>query len=292
MTVPRLDAAGKLIAVGRSVDPDSQTVMLRALITRNVKNLRPGQRVEATITGMSGDAGNAWRVPREALVRQGKQPLVFLRTGDGVPRAARRRAARERRRLQRRRRIRRGCADRGCRDRRAQGQAAGPRERVIMLERLVEFALTQRLLIGVLTLLLAGLGINALRNLPIDAFPDVSSTQVKIIMKAPGMTPEEVEARIVMPIELEMLGIPHQRMLRSTSKYAHRRRHHRLRRRHRYLLGAPAGLRAPEQHHTGPARHGIRRPRADHDTARRDVHVHDRRWRAQPRPSAAACSTG
>ena len=89
-----------------------------------------------------------------------------------------------------------------------------------MLERLVEFALTQRLLIGVLTLLLVGMGINALRQLPIDAFPDVSSTQVKIIMKAPGMTPEEVEARIVMPIELEMLGIPHQRTLRSTSKYA------------------------------------------------------------------------
>jgi len=83
VTVPGLDAAGKLIAVGRSVDPDSQTVMLRALITRNVKNLRPGQRVEATITGMSGDTGNAWRVPREALVRQGKQPLVFLRTATG-----------------------------------------------------------------------------------------------------------------------------------------------------------------------------------------------------------------
>ena len=89
-----------------------------------------------------------------------------------------------------------------------------------MLGRLIEFALTQRLLVGVLTLVLIGLGIAALRDLPIDAFPDVSSTQVKIIMKAPGMTPEEVEARIVMPIELEMLGIPHQRTLRSTSKYA------------------------------------------------------------------------
>jgi cobalt-zinc-cadmium resistance protein CzcA len=49
----------------------------------------------------------------------------------------------------------------------------------------------------------------------IDAFPDVSSTQVKIIVKAPGMTPEEMEARIVTPIEIEMLGIPKQRMLRS-----------------------------------------------------------------------------
>ena len=89
-----------------------------------------------------------------------------------------------------------------------------------MLSKLVEFALTQRMLVAVLTLLLIGAGIVAFRDLPIDAFPDVSSTQVKIIMKAPGMTPEEVEARIVTPIELEMLGIPNQRMLRSISKYA------------------------------------------------------------------------
>ncbi|MFM2397104.1 MAG: hypothetical protein RLZZ144_354 [Pseudomonadota bacterium] len=89
-----------------------------------------------------------------------------------------------------------------------------------MLSKLVEFALTQRLLVSVLTLLVIGAGVMAFKDLPIDAFPDVSSTQVKIIMKAPGMTPEEVEARIVSPIELEMLGIPNQRMLRSISKYA------------------------------------------------------------------------
>ena len=89
-----------------------------------------------------------------------------------------------------------------------------------MLSRLIEFALSQRLLVAVLTLLLAAAGIVAFQNLPIDAYPDVSSTQVKIIMKAPGMTPEEVESRIVTPIELEMLGIPHKRMVRSISKYA------------------------------------------------------------------------
>ncbi len=89
-----------------------------------------------------------------------------------------------------------------------------------MLSKLVEFALTQRLLVSALTLLLIGAGISAFHELPIDAFPDVSTTQVKIIMKAPGMTPEEVEARIVAPIELEMLGIPNQRVLRSISKYA------------------------------------------------------------------------
>jgi len=89
-----------------------------------------------------------------------------------------------------------------------------------MLVRLIRFSLTQRLLVLVLTLMLAGLGIQAFLQLPIDAFPDVSTSQVKIILKAPGMTPEEVEARIVTPVEQEMLGIPRQRLLRSTSKYA------------------------------------------------------------------------
>lgn len=89
-----------------------------------------------------------------------------------------------------------------------------------MLARLVEFSLTQRILTLALMSLLAALGIRAYSQLPIDAFPDVSTTQVKLILKAPGMTPEEVEARIATPIEMEMLGIPNQRILRSISKYA------------------------------------------------------------------------
>jgi cobalt-zinc-cadmium resistance protein CzcA len=90
----------------------------------------------------------------------------------------------------------------------------------MMLARLVQFALTQRLLMLVLTALLIGAGGYALKGIPIDAFPDVSSTQVKIIIKAAGMTPEEVEARITAPVEVEMLGLPHQTMLRSVAKYA------------------------------------------------------------------------
>jgi cobalt-zinc-cadmium resistance protein CzcA len=88
-----------------------------------------------------------------------------------------------------------------------------------MLARLVDFALAQRLLVLLAGLLLTGAGWYAFTNLPIDAFPDVSSTQVKIIMKAPGMTPEEIETRIAVPIEVEMLGIPKQRILRSVAKY-------------------------------------------------------------------------
>ncbi len=89
-----------------------------------------------------------------------------------------------------------------------------------MLGRLVQFALTQRVLVSLLAVLLAAGGYLAFRGLPIDAFPDVSPTQVKIIVKAPGMTPEEVETRITAPIEVELLGIPDQVMLRSVAKYA------------------------------------------------------------------------
>src|SRR5215216_7589858 len=88
-----------------------------------------------------------------------------------------------------------------------------------MLARLIQFALAQRMFVLLAVVLLAGAGWYAFRTLPIDAFPDVSSTQVKIIMKAPGMTPEEVESRIAVPIEVEMLGIPRTRILRSVTKY-------------------------------------------------------------------------
>ncbi len=85
---------------------------------------------------------------------------------------------------------------------------------------LIRFALTQRLLMLLAIVMLCGGGYLALKQIPIDAFPEVSPTQVKIIVKANGMTPEEVESRITAPIEVELLGIPHQTMLRSLAKYA------------------------------------------------------------------------
>ena len=85
---------------------------------------------------------------------------------------------------------------------------------------LIQFALTQRLFVMLMVVLICAGGYLAYRELPIDAFPDVSPTQVKVIVKAPGMTPEEVEKRITIPIELELLGLPNQEMLRSIAKYA------------------------------------------------------------------------
>ncbi|MGB4346780.1 MAG: CusA/CzcA family heavy metal efflux RND transporter [Burkholderiaceae bacterium] len=89
-----------------------------------------------------------------------------------------------------------------------------------MLKKLIALSLDKRLLVLLAALGLVAAGVMVFRILPIDAFPDVSTTQVKIIFKAPGMTPEEVETRITAPIERELLGIPRQTMLRSQSKYA------------------------------------------------------------------------
>lgn len=85
---------------------------------------------------------------------------------------------------------------------------------------LIQLALTQRALTLMAALLVAALGVQAVLNLPIDAFPDVSPTQVKVIIKVPGMTPEELESRVTVPAEIELLGIPKQSSLRSVVKYA------------------------------------------------------------------------
>ena len=88
-----------------------------------------------------------------------------------------------------------------------------------MFGRLIGFALTQRLLMLLVVLALVGAGWRAFQQTPIDAFPDVSVPQVQVVMKAPGMTPAEIETRITSLIEIEMLGIPNQVMLRSIAKY-------------------------------------------------------------------------
>ncbi|MDF1813751.1 MAG: CusA/CzcA family heavy metal efflux RND transporter [Verrucomicrobiales bacterium] len=89
-----------------------------------------------------------------------------------------------------------------------------------MLNRLIQFALQQRFLFIILTVVLLGAGIRAFRELPIDAFPDISNTQVQVIVTAPGMTPEEVEQRVTYPLETEVRGISGQTVLRSVTKYA------------------------------------------------------------------------
>lgn len=89
-----------------------------------------------------------------------------------------------------------------------------------MTDALIRFSLVQRVLVLFIAAALVIAGVWAFRTLPIDAFPDISSPQVVIIVKAPGLAPVEVESRITFPVEMEMQGLPRQTVLRSTTKYA------------------------------------------------------------------------
>ncbi|QGM98359.1 efflux RND transporter permease subunit [Methylocystis parvus] len=89
-----------------------------------------------------------------------------------------------------------------------------------MLERLIHFSLRQRLLTFLGALFIAGWGAASYLKLPIDAFPDVAPIQVLVAMRAPGLTPEELETRVTAPIEIAAKGIPSLIRMRSTTRYS------------------------------------------------------------------------
>ncbi|GAA8121788.1 efflux RND transporter permease subunit [Helicobacter pylori] len=89
-----------------------------------------------------------------------------------------------------------------------------------MLASIIEFSLRQRIIVIVGAILVLFFGTYSFINTPVDAFPDISPTQVKIILKLPGSSPEEMENNIVRPLELELLGLKGQKSLRSISKYS------------------------------------------------------------------------
>lgn len=89
-----------------------------------------------------------------------------------------------------------------------------------MLNLLIKFSLTQRLFVSIFTVLLMLIGAKSWLEIPVDAFPEISPTQVKIVLKLPGMNALEIESQVTRVIETELLGIPSQEMLRSTTKYS------------------------------------------------------------------------
>ncbi|GAA7859860.1 efflux RND transporter permease subunit [Helicobacter pylori] len=90
----------------------------------------------------------------------------------------------------------------------------------MMLASIIEFSLRQRVIVIVGAILILFFGTYSFIHTPVDAFPDISPTQVKIILKLPGSSPEEMENNIVRPLELELLGLKGQKSLRSISKYS------------------------------------------------------------------------
>jgi cobalt-zinc-cadmium resistance protein CzcA len=88
-----------------------------------------------------------------------------------------------------------------------------------MFERIISFSVNNRGLVLVLVAFLIGGGIFSLRQLPLDAVPDITSNQVQIVTVSPSLAPEEVERFITYPLELSMGFIPNVIEIRSISKF-------------------------------------------------------------------------
>ncbi|ATN09020.1 CusA/CzcA family heavy metal efflux RND transporter [Pseudomonas sp. FDAARGOS_380] len=87
-----------------------------------------------------------------------------------------------------------------------------------MFERLIQFAIEQRIVVLLAVLLMAGVGIASYQKLPIDAVPDITNVQVQINSAAAGFSPLETEQRITFPIETAMAGLPGLQQTRSLSR--------------------------------------------------------------------------
>jgi cobalt-zinc-cadmium resistance protein CzcA len=86
-----------------------------------------------------------------------------------------------------------------------------------MIKRIVDFALDQKLLVIAFTLLLIAAGAVAFHRLPVDAYPDVADNYVEVITQWPGISAEQVEQQVTVPVETALNGIPHVVHLRSFS---------------------------------------------------------------------------
>lgn len=88
-----------------------------------------------------------------------------------------------------------------------------------MVNRLIEFSIKNPMLVILGALLMAGAGLWAVTQLPIDAVPDVTNVQVQVLTKAPALGPEEIEQFITFPIEAAMSGVPRVEEIRSLSQF-------------------------------------------------------------------------
>jgi len=88
-----------------------------------------------------------------------------------------------------------------------------------MLDAIITWSLNHRLLVIALTLIMAGLGVYTVLNLPVDAFPDTTPVQVQINTTALSLSPLEIEQQITFPVERAIAGLPDLGGVRSISKF-------------------------------------------------------------------------
>jgi cobalt-zinc-cadmium resistance protein CzcA len=88
-----------------------------------------------------------------------------------------------------------------------------------MLNKIIQFSIRQKLLVGIMMLALIAWGIYSLRQLPIDALPDITNNQVQIITNSPSNGAEDIERFVTYPVEQTMATIPGIEEIRSFSRF-------------------------------------------------------------------------
>ena len=88
-----------------------------------------------------------------------------------------------------------------------------------MLNKIIEFSIKNKLIIGLFMLALIGYGVYEVKRLPIDAVPDITNNQVQVITTAPALGAPDMERLITFPIEQVNNNIPGLLELRSFSRF-------------------------------------------------------------------------
>lgn len=89
----------------------------------------------------------------------------------------------------------------------------------MMTDRIIDFALRQRLLVSVGALTIVAAGVWSYMRLPVDAYPDISPALVQIFTETEGLAPQEVEQLVTYPVEVAMNGLPGLERIRSVSNF-------------------------------------------------------------------------
>ncbi|APG65915.1 multidrug transporter AcrB [Tenacibaculum todarodis] len=88
-----------------------------------------------------------------------------------------------------------------------------------MINKIIDFSINNKFMIGLLTLTIIGIGIWSMTQVPIDAVPDITNNQVQVITQAPNLGTEDIEQIITYPIEIAMSNLPNVQEIRSISRF-------------------------------------------------------------------------
>lgn len=88
-----------------------------------------------------------------------------------------------------------------------------------MINRIIDFSINNKFIIGLLTLALIGAGIYSMTQVPIDAVPDITNNQVQVITQSPNLGTEDIEQFVTYPVEVAMSNLPDVKEIRSVSRF-------------------------------------------------------------------------